>query len=162
MNGAGFKHMLIRRGVFFAVCLVLVIISPGIHGLANHFWTDGMGLGISKGLWFILNITTFRTALSFAAAFLVLGFLHAASFAQVKLSRGFIKFSTAALVVFSILLLYLVLGGIRFSYFPPMPLKWYIFVIENPWLIYICAGVTAVFTDIVVTNRRLRRQETAG
>lgn len=65
-------------------------------------------------------------------------------------------------MVFSILLLYLVLGGISFSYFPPMPLKWYIFVIENPWLIYICAGVTAVFTDIVVTNRRLRRQETAG
>lgn len=157
MTDAGSKRMLIRRGAFFAVCLVLVIISPGVHGLTNHFWTDG--LGVNKGLLYVLNLTTFRTALSFSAVFFVLGVLHAFSFVNVKPSRGFVKFSAAALVVLSILLLYLVLGGIRFSHFPPMPFLWYVFIINNPWIIYICSCAVAVLTDIILLSRRARREE---
>lgn len=142
--------MLIRRGVFFAACLALVLLSPDGDTVSFPHWTDDVSW-INKYILSMVNVIFFKSILTFSGVLLLLGLVQVLG----KISavpRRFKVFCIVAFIIMACAAVYFSCGFVLGKALPPMTYG-LMLKIGRTWVpLYVWWAVAAVFGHFAITK----------
>ena len=151
-------NMLIRRGVFFAVCLALVLLSPNGNDVGYPHWTDNVSW-INKYILSMVNVIFFKSALTFSVALLLLGFGQAFGIINAVPHKAKVFFSVVSIIMICAAI-YFSCGFVMLRPLPPMTHN-LMLKIGRTWNpLYIWWAIYAVFAQLDITRKRTKKQQT--